>query len=79
MRGTGAKTGANVGGTGCAKGMRSGRKTKQQQQQQQQVVQWKESNVQEGIVIVNELQLSKLIKRDPIQKFYDLDPEPFAT
>jgi hypothetical protein len=70
-------TGSNVGGTGCAKGMRSGRKTKQQQQQQ--VVQWKQRNVQEGIVIVNELQLSKLIKRDPIQKFYDLDPEPFAT
>ena len=54
--------------------MRSGRKTKQQQ-----VVQWKHRNVQEGIVIVDEIQLSKLIKRDPIQKFYDLDPEPFAT
>lgn len=59
--------------------MRNGKKTKQQQQQQQQVVQWKQRNVQEGIVIVDELQLSKLIKKDPIQKFYDLDPEPFAT
>jgi len=75
MRGTGARSGAHVSGNGCAKGMRSGRKTKQQQQ----VVQWKQRNVQEGIVIVDELQLSKLIKRDPIQKFYDLDPEPFAT
>ena len=74
MRGTGVRTGASVSGTSCAKEMRSGRKTKQQQ-----VVQWKHRNVQEGIVIVDEIQLSKLIKRDPIQKFYDLDPEPFAT
>lgn len=74
MRGTGVRTGAIVSSTSCAKEMRSGRKTKQQQQ----VVQWKHRNVQEGIVIVDELQLSKLIKRDPIQKFYDLDPEPFA-
>jgi len=75
MRGTGVRTGASVSGTSCAKKMRNGRKIKQQQQ----VVQWKHTNVQEGIVIVDELQLSKLIKRDPIQKFYDLDPEPFAT
>lgn len=74
MRGTGSRIGASVNGNDCAKGMRTGRKTKQQQQ-----VQWKQRNVQEGIVVVDELQLSKLIKRDPIQKFYDLDPEPFAT
>jgi hypothetical protein len=75
MRGTGSRNGTNVSGTGCAKGMRNSKKTKQQQQ----VVQWKQRNVQEGIVIVDELQLSKLIKRDPIQMFYDLDPEPFVT
>lgn len=45
----------------------------------QQVVQWKTRNVQEGIVIVDEAQLSRLIKRDPISKYYDMDPEPFAT
>jgi hypothetical protein len=75
MRGTGARTGASSSGSGCAKGMRNNKKTKQQQQ----VVQWKQRNVQEGIVIVDEIQLSKLIKRDPIQTFYDLDPEPFVT
>jgi hypothetical protein len=75
MRGSTSRTGANISGTGCAKGMRNSKKTKQKQQ----VVQWKQRNVQQGIVVVDELQLSKLIKREPIQMFYDLDTEPFAT
>ena len=60
-----------------AKGVRSGRRNGKGKPQQ--VVQWKQRNVQEGIVIVDELQLSKLIKREPIQRFYELDPAPFAT
>ncbi|XP_066995531.2 uncharacterized protein [Anabrus simplex] len=45
----------------------------------QPVVQWKQRNVQEGLVVVDEQQLSRLIKRDPIEKYYELDAEPFAT
>lgn len=44
-----------------------------------QVVQWKQTNVQQGVVVVDEAQLSKLIKTEPIEKYYKLDPEPFAT
>lgn len=44
-----------------------------------QVVQWKQTNVEHGVVIVDEKQLLKLIKTEPIEKFYELDPEPFAT
>ncbi|XP_046678314.1 probable serine/threonine-protein kinase fhkD [Homalodisca vitripennis] len=44
-----------------------------------QVVQWKQTNVEHGVVIVDEKQLLKLIKTEPIEKYYDLDPEPFAT
>ncbi|PSN45731.1 hypothetical protein C0J52_17112 [Blattella germanica] len=76
MRGFGTR-GGQVGGGTCAKGVRNGRKNGKGKPQQ--VVQWKQRNVQEGIIIVDEQQLSKLIKREPIQKFYDLDPEPFAT
>ena len=42
-------------------------------------VQWKETNVQEGVVVVDENLLSKLIKKEPIDRFYKLDPQPFAT
>ncbi|XP_054285335.1 uncharacterized protein LOC129001925 [Macrosteles quadrilineatus] len=44
-----------------------------------QVVQWKQTNVEHGVVIVDEKQLLKLIKTEPIEKYYELDPEPFAT
>uniref|UniRef100_A0A8D8VIF2 Serine/threonine-protein kinase 17A n=1 Tax=Cacopsylla melanoneura TaxID=428564 RepID=A0A8D8VIF2_9HEMI len=44
-----------------------------------EVVQWKERNVSQGVVIVDEEQLLKLIKVEPIEKYYSLDPEPFAT
>lgn len=44
-----------------------------------QVVQWKQTNVQQGVVVVDEAQLTKLIKTEPIEKYYKLDPEPFAT
>jgi hypothetical protein len=64
--------GSAGGGAGGGKGrrMRGGSK---------KVVQWRQQNVQQGIVIVDEAQLSKLIKRESIEKFYDMDPAPFAT
>ncbi|KAJ9577422.1 hypothetical protein L9F63_026258 [Diploptera punctata] len=75
MRGTANR--GNSSTSACVKGVRNGRRNGKGKPQQ--VVQWKQRNVQEGIVIVDEHQLSKLIKREPIQKFYELDPEPFAT
>lgn len=73
----------SVAGTGgpagpVSTGLRPGRIVRKKTASQQ-VVQWKTRNVQEGIVLVDETQLSRLIKRDPIDKFYDMDPEPFAT
>jgi len=44
-----------------------------------QMVQWRQTNVEEGVVRVDENMLSKLIKKEPIEKYYKLDPEPFAT
>ena len=42
------------------------------------MVQWKQKNIKDGFVVVDEAQLSKLIKREPIEKYYKMDPEPFA-
>uniref|UniRef100_A0A1B6CVK4 Protein kinase domain-containing protein n=1 Tax=Clastoptera arizonana TaxID=38151 RepID=A0A1B6CVK4_9HEMI len=44
-----------------------------------QVVQWKQTDVEQGVVVVDEGQLTRLIKTEPIEKYYQLDPEPFAT
>lgn len=42
------------------------------------IVQWKQTNIKDGLVIVDEAQLTKLIKREPIEKYYKLEQEPFA-
>ncbi|EEB10790.1 hypothetical protein Phum_PHUM065550 [Pediculus humanus corporis] len=39
---------------------------------------WKENNIKDGFVIVDETELTKLIKREPIDKYYKLEQEPFA-
>ncbi|XP_059488226.1 NUAK family SNF1-like kinase 1 [Neocloeon triangulifer] len=65
-----AADGAGPSGGGRARRMRGGSK---------KVVQWRQQNVQQGLVIVDETQLAKLIKREPIEKYYDMDPAPFAT
>ncbi|XP_014289050.1 death-associated protein kinase 3 [Halyomorpha halys] len=43
------------------------------------LVHWKQTNVEEGLVRVDQAMLTKLIKKEPIEKYYRLDPEPFAT
>nr|CAD7396919.1 unnamed protein product [Timema cristinae] len=72
-RGPNPRPGPKIRGGGSARN--GGGKNKQHQQ----VVQWKQRNVQEGVILVDEAQLSKLIKREPIHKYYDMDPEPFAN
>nr|CAD7587350.1 unnamed protein product [Timema genevievae] len=73
-RGPNPRPGPKIRGGGSARSGGGGKS-----KQNQQVVQWKQRNVQEGIVLVDEAQLSKLIKREPIHKYYDMDPEPFAN
>lgn len=58
---------------------RGGGSRKTDKTTKREVVQWKERNVAQGVVIVDEEQLLKLIKTEPIEKYYSLDPEPFAT
>ncbi|XP_046993970.1 serine/threonine-protein kinase WNK4-like [Schistocerca americana] len=43
------------------------------------VVQWRRRHVREGLLVIDEAQLARLIKRQPIHTLYQLDPEPFAT
>lgn len=45
---------------------------------EESIVQWKENNIKDGFVIVDEAQLTKLIKREPIERHYKVE-EPFAT
>ncbi|XP_014469952.1 PREDICTED: putative serine/threonine-protein kinase YPL150W isoform X2 [Dinoponera quadriceps] len=42
-------------------------------------VQWSEKHVKEGLVLVQEAQLAKLVKTGPITEQYEIDPKPFAS
>ncbi|KAL0268116.1 UNVERIFIED_CONTAM: hypothetical protein PYX00_010185 [Menopon gallinae] len=50
----------------------------QQKTRDENIVQWKQKNIKDGFIVVDEAQLSKLIKREPIEKYYKLEQEPFA-
>ncbi|XP_075237141.1 uncharacterized protein LOC142333647 [Lycorma delicatula] len=41
-------------------------------------IQWRLTNVHQGVVKVDSTQLSSLLKTEPIEKYYQLDEEPFA-
>lgn len=41
-------------------------------------VQWSEQHVKEGLVLVQESQLARVVKTGPISEHYDIDPKPFA-
>jgi len=41
-------------------------------------VQWSEKHVKEGLVLVQETQLAKVVKTEPITERYEIDPTPFA-
>jgi hypothetical protein len=41
-------------------------------------VQWSEKHVKEGLVLVQEAQLARVVKTGPITEHYEIDPKPFA-
>lgn len=41
-------------------------------------VQWSEKHVKEGLVLVQEAQLARVVKTSPISEHYEIDPKPFA-
>ncbi|XP_017886177.1 probable serine/threonine-protein kinase MARK-A [Ceratina calcarata] len=42
-------------------------------------VQWSEKHVKEGLVLVQETQLARVVKTGPITEHYEIDPKPFAN
>ncbi|XP_033331521.2 uncharacterized protein LOC117223372 [Megalopta genalis] len=42
-------------------------------------VQWSEKHVKEGLVLVQETQLARVVKTGPISEHYEIDPKPFAN
>lgn len=42
-------------------------------------VQWSEKHVKEGLVLVKEDQLARVVKTGPISEYYEIDPKPFAS
>ncbi|KAK2583312.1 hypothetical protein KPH14_009314 [Odynerus spinipes] len=42
-------------------------------------VQWSEKHVKEGLVLVQETQLARVVKTGPISEHYEIDPKPFAS
>ncbi|XP_057335579.1 probable serine/threonine-protein kinase MARK-A [Microplitis mediator] len=42
-------------------------------------VQWSEKHVKEGLVLVQETQLARVVKTGPIAEHYEIDPKPFAS
>ena len=41
-------------------------------------VQWSEKHVKEGLVLVQEAQLARVVKTGPIGEHYDIEAKPFA-
>lgn len=41
-------------------------------------VQWSEKHVKEGLVLVQETQLARVVKTGPISEHYEIDSKPFA-
>ncbi|KAL7300747.1 hypothetical protein TKK_0006724 [Trichogramma kaykai] len=42
-------------------------------------VQWSEKHVKEGLVLIQEAQLARVVKTGPINEYYDIEPKPFAS
>lgn len=42
-------------------------------------MQWSEKHVKEGLVLVQESQLARVVKTGPISEHYEIDPKPFAN
>lgn len=41
-------------------------------------MQWSEKHVKEGLVLVQEAQLARVVKTGPITEHYEIDSKPFA-
>ncbi|XP_015605421.1 probable serine/threonine-protein kinase DDB_G0278901 isoform X2 [Cephus cinctus] len=42
-------------------------------------VEWSEKHVKEGLVLVQEAQLARVVKTGPISEYYEIDQKPFAS
>lgn len=42
-------------------------------------VQWNQKKIQDGVVLVDDCQLAKLVRKEPIEKYYEIDSRPIAT
>lgn len=65
------------GGRAAAKGAVQ-RKVEANKTKSKQTVLWKHADVEQGVVVVDEKQLMRLVKTEPIENHYRLDSEPFA-
>lgn len=65
------------GGRAAAKGAVQ-RKVEANKTRSKQTVQWKPADVEQGVIVVDEKQLMRLVKTEPIENYYRLDSEPFA-
>lgn len=72
-----AQGGGQKGGRAAAKGAVQ-RKVEATKTKSKQTVLWKHADVEQGVVVVDEKQLMRLVKTEPIENYYRLDSEPFA-
>lgn len=69
--------GQQKGGRAAAKGAVQ-RKAEANKTKSKQTVLWKHTDIEQGVVVVDEKQLMRLVKTEPIENYYRLDSEPFA-
>ncbi|KAG5334774.1 ST17B kinase, partial [Acromyrmex charruanus] len=63
----------------CAKTKRNDRAINEERCRGRCRVQWSEKHVKEGLVLVQEAQLARVVKTGPITEHYEIDPKPFAS
>ncbi|KYN42282.1 Serine/threonine-protein kinase 17B [Trachymyrmex septentrionalis] len=63
----------------CAKTKRNDRTINEERCRGRCRVQWSEKHVKEGLVLVQEAQLARVVKTGPITEHYEIDPKPFAS
>lgn len=73
MNAGGQKSGRGASARGSVQRKAEATKTKGKQ-----TVLWKHADVEQGVVVVDEKQLMRLVKTEPIENYYRLDSEPFA-
>jgi len=73
-----ASAGGQKGGRAAARGAVQRKAEATKTKSKQQTVLWKHADVEQGVVVVDEKQLMRLVKTEPIENYYRLDSEPFA-